>query len=261
MSAPTLVDLDLPSELAGASPRLRGALGIPAGDGPWPGVVLVYEAFGLTDEMRRQVARMAEAGFLSLMPDLFVEGGPRRCLRATFRDIVRGEGRSFDDVETARSALVARPDCTGRVGVLGFCMGGGFALMAARNRGFRAVSANYGRLPKDLDAALSGACPVVASYGRRDLSLRGAAAKLEVALTAAGVPHDVKEYPTAGHAFLDTTDEDVPALLRPILARVLGAGPDPAAAADAWRRIDGFFRTHLAGEPEDGAKPAIEPRA
>src|SRR4051812_49367748 len=132
MSAPTLVDLDLPPTLPGASPRLRGVLGIPAGTGPWPGVVLVHEAFGLTDVMRRQVQRMAEAGFLALMPDLFVEGGPRKCLRATFRDIVRGEGRVFDDVETARRALTARPDCSGRVGVIGFCMGGGFALMAAR---------------------------------------------------------------------------------------------------------------------------------
>src|SRR5215218_3145233 len=134
MTTATVVDLDLPSELPGASPRLRGALGIPEGTGPWPGVVLVHEAFGLTDTMRRQVQRMAEAGFLALMPDLFVEGGPRKCLRATFRDIVRGEGRVFDDVETARRALLARADCTGRIGVIGFCMGGGFALMAARGR-------------------------------------------------------------------------------------------------------------------------------
>src|SRR4051794_21012675 len=252
MTEPTLVDLDLPSDLSGASPSLRGVLGIPAGTGPWPGVVLVHEAFGLTEVMRRQVRRMAEAGFLALMPDLFVEGGPRKCLRATFRDIVRGEGRVFDDVETARRALVARQDCTDRVGVLGFCMGGGFALMAASGRGFGAVSANYGRLPKDLDAALAGACPIVGSYGGRDLSLRGAAPKLQRALAEAGVPHDVKVYPSAGHSFLDDSDEDVPAALRP-LARVLGTGPDPVAAADAWRRIDAFFRAHLT---DGGSDPA-----
>src|SRR3954447_15224600 len=144
MTEPTLVDLDLPSDLSGASPHLRGVLGIPVGAGPWPGVVLVHEAFGLTEVMRRQVRRMAEAGFLALMPDLFVEGGPRKCLRATFRDIVRGDGRVFDDVETARRALVARPDCTGRIGVIGFCMGGGFALMAAPRRGVGGVAGQYG---------------------------------------------------------------------------------------------------------------------
>ena len=108
---------------------------------------------------------------------------------------------------------------------------------------------------------MAGACPIVASYGRRDLFLRGAAAKLEAALTAAGVPHDVKEYPTAGHAFLDTSAEDLPAPLRPILTRVLGAGPDPVAAADAWRRIDAFFRTHLADAPEQQPVEDAAPRA
>ncbi|BDZ47142.1 dienelactone hydrolase family protein [Naasia aerilata] len=242
----TLVDVELPSRLPRASPHLRGVVGIPSGEGPWPGVVMVHEAFGLNDTMRRQVERMAAAGFLVLMPDLFVEGGPRKCLRSTFRDILRGEGRSFDDVETARRFLVAREDCTGRIGVLGFCMGGGFALMAAKGKGFGAVSANYGVLPRDIDATLAGACPIVASYGRRDLTLRGSAKKLEAALTRLDVPHDVVEYPTAGHSFLDDTDEDTPAFLRPLLRVVLGAGPDPAATADAWRRIDGFFRKHLA---------------
>ena len=77
-------------------------------------------------------------------------------------------------------------------------MGGGFALLAAA-RGFDAAAPNYGPLPKDLDGALKGACPMVASYGGRDWELPGAAAKLEAALTRHGVAHDVKEYPGAGH--------------------------------------------------------------
>jgi len=78
-------------------------------------------------------------------------------------------------------------------------MGGGFALLTVHS-GFEAVSANYAFLPKQLDDAMADACPVVASYGGRDRALRGAAATLDDALTRAGVVHDVREYPEAGHA-------------------------------------------------------------
>ncbi|TFB87445.1 dienelactone hydrolase family protein [Cryobacterium algoricola] len=251
--APQLIDLELPAA-SGGSAGLRAVLGVPAGPGPWPGVVLVHEAFGISDVMRRQVERLASAGYLALMPDLFTEGGARKCLVATFRALSAGEGRAFVDIENARQALIARPDCTGEVGVLGFCMGGGFALAAA-TRGFAVASVNYGRLPKDLDAALEGACPIVGSYGGRDRSLVGAAARLEDGLVRSGVPHDVKEYPSAGHSFLNDA-ETGPAAVRFLTQRILGAGPDPEAAADAWTRIESFFGEHLAPGPHAEPAPA-----
>lgn len=235
-------DVVIDSAIPGASERLAGVLARPAGSGPWPGVVMVHEAFGINPVLRRQAERLAAAGYLVLAPDLFSEGGARRCLGATFRSLVTGRGRAFADIESARSALVKRADCTGRVGVIGFCMGGGFALLLSTH-GYDAVSVNYGRLPGDLDS-LAGACPVIASYGGRDLSLRGAAVKLDDALGRLGVTRDVKEYPDAGHAFLND-EQTGPAALRPLLHRVLGAGPDPEASADAWRRIEEFFSEHL----------------
>lgn len=234
--------VDIPG-LAGASVGLTGEFVLPAGEGPWPGVVLVHEAFGLNDVMRRQAARFARAGYIAIMPDLFTEGGARKCLTQTFRELSAGTGRSFADIESARQLLIARRDCTGGVGIIGFCMGGGFALTAA-SLGFSAASANYGRLPKSLDEALVGACPIVASYGGKDGSLKGAAAKLDASLTRLGIEHDVKEYPEAGHAFLNDAVSGPPAL-RFIMKRIIGAGPDPEAAADAWRRIDSFFAEHL----------------
>lgn len=227
--------------LDGSQP-LRGLLATPAGDGPWPGVVLIHEAFGLDEVMRRQLERMAGAGYLSLAVDLFSAGGVRRCLVSTMRAMVTGRGRAFADIEAARGWLLDSPDCTGRVGVIGFCMGGGFALLTA-DSGFHAASVNYGKLPRDVDKAMAGACPVVASYGGRDRVLRGSARKLEAALARAGVPHDVKEYPAAGHCFLNDAEVG-PTLLRP-LERIAGVGPEPTAAADAWRRIDAFFAEHL----------------
>jgi len=241
-AVPEIIDLKLPDG-AGGSAGLKAILVIPAGDGPWPGVVLVHEAFGLTDVMRRQAVRLAEAGYLALMPDLFTEGGTRKCLVATFRALSAGSGRAFVDIESARNFLGQRSDCTGRIGVLGFCMGGGFALATA-TRGFDAASVNYGRLPKEIDDHLLGACPIVGSFGGADRSLIGAAAKLESALDRLQIAHDVKEYPGAGHAFLNDAPTG-PRVLRPVLGRFLGAGPDPVAAADAWRRIEAFFGEHL----------------
>ncbi len=241
--AVTVSDIDFP-EVTGGSLGLTGVLAVPEGPGPWPAVVMVHEAFGVNEVMRRQVVRMAEAGYLALMPDLFAQGGARRCLTATFRALRSREGRAFVDIESARQLLVARPDSTGSVGVLGFCMGGGFALAAAQGRGFDAASSNYGMLPRDLDDALGHACPIVGSYGGRDHSLTGAPAKLETVLTAHGVAHDIKEYPDAGHSFLNDA-ESGPAVVRLLTKRILGAGPDPEAAADAWQRIEAFFAEHL----------------
>jgi carboxymethylenebutenolidase len=83
---------------------------------------------------------------------------------------------------------------------------------------------------------------MVASYGGRDRQLRGAAAKLEAVLADGGVPHDVKEYPQVGHAFMN--DWGTPGPLRPVerMARLTYSEPE---AEDAWRRILAFFAQHL----------------
>lgn len=248
----TLQDITIGTAIDEASPGLKGVLGVPAGTGPWPAVVVVHEVFGVDDEMRRQVAHLASLGYLVLMPDLYTSGGMRRCVGATFRALRNGSGRAFADIEAARQFLLTREDCTGAVGVIGFCMGGGFALVSAAGgyeggaSGFAAASVNYGMLPKDLDS-LEHACPVVASYGAKDSSLRGAAAKLESTFTKFEVPHDVKEYPEASHAFLNETATG-PLWARPLL-RIMGFGPNPQAASDAWQRITAFFDEHLVAGP------------
>lgn len=223
-----------------AGGELSGYLAVAPGPPPWPGLVVVHEAYGLTRDIAAHVDRLAAAGYLAVAPDLFRHGSKLRCLRQTFQALKDGHGAAFDDIEATRSWLADRADCTGRIGVIGFCMGGDFALLAAPRYDFAAAAVNYGRVPDDADQILRGACPIVGSYGARDRLLPGHGPRLQAALTAADVPHEVTVYPGAGHSFLNHH----PAPLR-ILDKVTGAGYHAPSAADAWRRILAFFATHL----------------
>jgi carboxymethylenebutenolidase len=105
-------------------------------------------------------------------------------------------------------------------------------------------------VPKDAytERFLTGACPIVASYGGRDRANRGTARRLAQALQALGVDHDVKEYPGAGHAFLN--DHEGAGDPSPVIFVVRGkfgglSGYHEPSAQDARRRIVAFIRAHL----------------
>lgn len=228
---------------AASTPELTVHLSVPpVGAGPWPAVVVLHEAFGLTDDVRQQADRLAAAGYLAVAPDLYSAGGALRCLKRTFASMASGDGLAVQDVHAVRSWVAARPDCTGKVGVIGFCQGGGFALVLAA-QGFDAAAPHYGPLPKDARAALAGACPIVASYGAKDRGIRGAARELEQVLTELGVEHDVKEYPDAGHSFMNRHNAGPFA----VLERIAGLSYHEDSALDAWSRVLVFFDRHLRG--------------
>lgn len=217
-----------------------GYLATPLTDGPWPGVVVLHEAFGLNDDIRAQADRFAREGYLAFAPDLYSYGSTARCLVATFRTMFRsGGGRVLDDIDAARDFVLSQQQSSGRVGVIGFCMGGAFAILAA-TRGFDVSAPNYGLVPRNAEAALAGSCAMVASYGAKDRGFKGAAAKLERALAANNVEHDVKEYPNAGHAFM-TQHTGKWAFVE----RVPGIGYVADAHDDAWDRVFMFFGRHL----------------
>ncbi len=239
-----LTDVEIPQPGDPRGGVLTGVLGVPSGAGPHAALVVVHEVFGVDAAMRDHLERLVGLGYAVLMPNLFSRGGARRCLTATFRALRSGSGPAFDDIEAARRFLLARDDTGDRVGVIGFCMGGGFALLLAGSGHYDASAVNYGMLPADLDDTLDGACPIVGTFGGRDRTLPGAAAKLEAALAARGIDHDVHEYPDAGHGFLNRHPAG-PALVRVLMKPMMAGGHRPTEAEDAWGRIDRFFRRTL----------------
>jgi carboxymethylenebutenolidase len=220
---------------------------LPDGPGPHPGVVVLHESFGLNDDIRRIARRFADEGYAALAPNLFSHGSRIVCLARVMADLARGRvDREIDDVAAARDALAARAEVDGeRIAVAGFCLGGGFALIAATRPGFSAAAVNYGDVPKRR-SKLDGVCPVVGSFGSRD-RMFGAnmAERLESHLSELGVPHDVRTYDGAGHSFF-SHHEGWQGLLAsfPTPMRV---GPDEQAAADGWRRMLAFFEEHVRG--------------
>ena len=124
-----------------------GYVAVPsASAGPWPAVVIIHEAFGLNDDIRGKADEFAAHGYLALAPDLFDGKSWIRCIRSAFQQLRARQGPAFEALDAAREFLVARPDCTGKAGVIGFCLGGGFALLCAPRPGFGAGASRNTRL-------------------------------------------------------------------------------------------------------------------
>jgi carboxymethylenebutenolidase len=213
-------------------------LGVPDGTGPWPAVVVVHDAIGYAADNEAINARISAAGYLAISPNLYSRGGRARCITRVFRELLSKRGRALDDIIAARDHVLAMPECSGAVGIAGFCMGGQFALVMSP-KGFGASAPFYGTpLPRPLSETLDGACPIVASFGRRDPIGIGAADKLRTVVDAKGIEADIKVYPDAGHSFANKLPGQP-------LIRITGFGYDEAATNDAWGRVFSFFGRHL----------------
>ena len=228
----TTIEMDTP-----AGP-IDALLSIPDGPGPFPGVVVVHDGFGYGPDKQSINDNIAAAGYIAITPNLYARGGRARCVTRVFRELLTKRGRALDDILAARDHLLSLPECSDRVGIVGFCIGGQFALVMSP-KGFGASAPFYGTpLPRDLSETLDGACPIVASFGQRDPLGIGAPKKLHRLLEHKGIANDVKVYPRAGHSFANK----LPA--QPLL-RITGFGYNQAATEDAWARVFSFFGQHL----------------
>src|SRR5260370_12375208 len=223
--------------------RMRAAFAMPADGGKHPGVIVIHEIFGLNDDIRRITGQVADLGYAALAPDLYEGTGSRFiCIARTLMTLSRGEGAAYKDLDAARKYLQQQPgvDST-RIGVIGFCMGGGFALMFAARAPIGVAATFYGDVPKATDQ-LRGVCRVLGGYGEQDKMFASQGRRLEKLLGELGVEHDVKIYPEAGHSFMSRNSGILASIgkMSPMKAQY-----NPEAAEDSWKRIGAFFGRHL----------------
>lgn len=222
---------------------MRAAYVAPQDGAKHPGVIVIHEIFGLNDDIRRITGKFADLGYAALAPDLYDGPGMRIvCIARTVATLRRGEGTAFADLAAARAFVQRQPEVdAARIGIIGFCMGGGFALMYAMKAPLGVAATFYGDVPKSADK-LRGVCPVLGGYGAKDRMFADQGTRLETLLTELGVEHDVKIYEDAGHSYMSKHTG--------VLATVAAWGPmkigyNPAAADDSWKRIETFFGRHL----------------
>ncbi len=226
---------------------IRAYLALPeSGSLAHPAVLVLHEILGLNEDIRRIADIFASEGYVALAPDIFDGLGPKPiCIVRTVANITKGQGPVVDDMLAAREWLAALPEVDGsRIGVAGFCMGGGFALLLGSLGDFKAAAPYYGDVAPRA-TRYQNICPVVAGYGARDMIFAEKAAILKSHLEELGVPHDIKVYEDAGHSYMSKHPKWMMALapLTPLKAHY-----DEAAARDSWQRMLAFFETHFADE-------------
>lgn len=213
----------------------------PAQDPPWPAVVVLHEATGLNRDIARIAAHLAGLGYAVAAPDLYSGGLRPVCIARTVREAFVAPSRTAttDRIEQVRGWLAGRAEVDeDRIGVIGFCMGGGFAVVAAARSPFAAAAVNYGRVPQDT-SLLAGSCPVIANYGGQDRWIpKGTPERYAAALREQGVPIDVEVFPGVGHSFMNH---------EPRVMGAVGIRFDGPTAERAWARIERFLAEHLGG--------------
>lgn len=222
---------------------MRAAYAAPSDAQKHPGVIVIHEIFGLNDDIRRITDRIADLGYAALAPDLYDREGLRMlCIARTLMTLSRGQGDAFADLDAARKFLQQQAGVdAARVGVIGFCMGGGFALMYAARAPIGVAATFYGEVPKTADQ-LRGVCPVLGGYGGQDKMFAAQGRRLEKLLTEMGVDHDVKIYEDAGHSFMSRNSGFLASIGK---ISPMRAAYNPEAAEDSWKRIEAFFGRHL----------------
>jgi carboxymethylenebutenolidase len=219
------------------SEKGSGVLFTPEGQGPFPAVIAIQEWWGLDDWVKSQARELAKQGYVVLAPDLY--RGKVTADPTVAHQLMSGlpPDQALRDLKGAYAYLQARPDVNkDKVGAIGWCMGGRYALaLATEEPGLDATVAYYGAPPTDEAAIGRIQAAVLGNFGAQDEGPSPAQVKaFEAAMKKAGKSADLKIYEGAGHAFANVNNP--------------WKGYREAQARDAWARTTAFFAKHLKGK-------------
>jgi len=231
--APASAPASAPAQRISLPDGGSGWLQEPTSPGKHPALLVIQEWWGLDDWIKQDVARFASGGYVALAVDLYrgkVTHDPGEA-----HELMRGlsEDRAMDDMKAAFDWLAARPDVdASRIGIVGWCMGGGYALaFAVAEPRLRAAVVNYGRLVTSPQRIAAIHAALMGNFAGEDRGIAPADVRAFAdALRADHKDADIKIYPGAKHAFMNPNN---------------ASGYDAAAANDAWARIDRWFATKL----------------
>ena len=211
----------------------RGFLALPQGDGPFPGVIVVQEWWGLDSHIKDVAERFARGGFAALAPDLYHGNLAKEPDEAQKLMMSLNTGKASNELASGADYLASRAEAAGRgIGATGFCMGGGLALtLACDSPHIRAAAPFYGINPSPVDKVANLRGPVLAVYAENDgWVTEEVREQLRKALSKHGIEHEIKVYPGTDHAFFNDTRAEV---------------YNRDAANDAWERVLSLFRANL----------------
>jgi carboxymethylenebutenolidase len=221
----------------GKAGPVSGYLARPIKAGQYPGLIVIHENRGLDDHVRDVARRFAKEGYVALAPDfLSRQGGtmkanPKGAGLPNIRELAPGQGVA-EDAEAGFRYLRVLPDVRrDRIGVVGFCWGGGMAFITATQvRDLKAAVVYYGASPTPLDLVKDIQAPVMAHYGEKDPNINKGIPDTEAAMKKYNKVYDYRIYPGAQHAFNNDTNPE---------------RYDAKAAKEAWERTMGFFKKNL----------------
>jgi carboxymethylenebutenolidase len=213
--------------------NVSGVLNVPAGKGPFPALIVVHEWWGLNDWIKEQASKLSDQGYVTLAVDLY--RGKVATTPDEAHQIMRGvpEDRAKRDLHAAFAFLASQANVKkARIGAIGWCMGGGYALdVALQEPTLAADVINYGHLATDPESLRKINAPILGIFGAQDKGIPPAdVKKFGEALDKLGKKIEIKIYDDAGHAFENPNNKD---------------GYRAADAADAWQRTVDFLAQNL----------------
>jgi carboxymethylenebutenolidase len=218
------------------SRQLEAYLARSEGEGPFPGIVVIHEAYGLNENIKDIARRFADQGYVALAVDLFAGRNRAICMFRFMGGLLLNSlnNSSIHDLKATLTFLSEQPGVDdARLGAVGYCMGGSFAIAwACTDDRLKAIAPYYAGNPRPLEA-VARLCPVVGSYPDKDFTTKQGQ-KLDVELERYHVPRDIKIYTGSKHSFFNDQ----------------GGNYNEAAAKDSWERVLAFFGEHIGAKAE-----------